>query len=447
MPKPPYKLKVSLMSVDLLSHTQKKVDDVSLFSATALGIGGMMGAGLYSLLGLASSHAGSHVPLAFLIGAIAASFSIYSYAKLGAAFPSSGGAATFTVMGFGPGIISGGINTFQYIAYLIAAALYAAGFVEYTNTLFGGDLSPLLLKCITAAIILICTFINLLGPSLVGKAEAAAIALVVISLLVFSAMGFHQANFNNFQMGSGSISGIAVAAGILYINFQGFGVVTNSSSAMKSPQKELPLAMFSALILVTVAYLAVSSAVVLLMPLGAIELHSGHVLADAAQIVAGKAGLMIISISALLACAAAVNATIFAASNIAADVAQKKMISSALGSSVLKTKFRALTISSVGVIFLALIFPLNEVGQMASLAFLLVYAVITYGHIRIYQQTGANPKILWCAILINMILFTALTISTAQTSPSSVIALLIALVASFGLEAFFRFKSSHHAAT
>ncbi|BDX21181.1 amino acid transporter [Polynucleobacter sp. TUM22923] len=435
------------MSIDLLSHIQKKVDDVSLFSATALGIGGMMGAGLYSLLGLASSHAGSHVPLAFLIGAIAASFSIYSYAKLGAAFPSSGGAATFTIMGFGPGIISGGINTFQYIAYLIAAALYAAGFVEYTNTLFGGDLSPLLLKCITAGIILTCTFINLLGPSLVSKAEAAAIALVVISLLVFSAMGFHQANFNNFQMSSGSISGIAVAAGILYINFQGFGVVTNSSSAMKSPQKELPLAMFSALILVTVAYLAVSSAVVFLMPLGAIELHNGHVLADAAQIVAGKAGLMVISISALLACAAAVNATIFAASNIAADVAQKKMISNTLGSVILKTKFRALSISSIGVIFLALIFPLNEVGQMASLAFLLVYAVITYGHIRIYQQTGANPKILWCAIVINMILFTALTISTAQTSPSSVIALLIALVASFGFEAFSRLKSNHHKAT
>lgn len=161
----------------------------------------MMGAGLYSLLGLASSHAGTYVPLAFLIGAIAASFSVYSYAKLGAAFPSSGGAATFTVMSFGPGIISGGINLFQYIAYLIAAALYAAGFVDYTNHLFGGNLSPTVIKMITAAVIFICTFINLLGPSLVGKAETLAIGLVVISLLVFSAMGFHQTNLQSFHMG------------------------------------------------------------------------------------------------------------------------------------------------------------------------------------------------------------------------------------------------------
>ena len=102
----------------------------------------MMGAGLFSLLGTASAHAGTHIPLAFLIGAIAASFSVYSYAKLGATFPSSGGAATFTVMSFGPGVISGGLNIFQYIAYLIAAALYAAGFAEYANTVLGGNLSP-----------------------------------------------------------------------------------------------------------------------------------------------------------------------------------------------------------------------------------------------------------------------------------------------------------------
>lgn len=431
------------MSTELLKQNPKQAKDISLFSATALGIGGMMGAGLYSLLGLASSHAGTHVPLAFLVGAIAASFSVYSYAKLGSAFPSSGGAATFTVMSFGPGIISGGINIFQYIAYVIAAALYAAGFVEYTNSLFGGDLSPIALKCITAALILICTFINLLGPSLVGKAEIFAIGLVVISLLVFSAMGFHQADFKTFQMGGGSIEGIAIAAGILYINFQGFGVVTNSSSAMKSPQKELPLAMFSALVLVTIAYVAVSTAVVVLMPPDSIQVNSGHVLAVAAQIVAGKLGFIVISISALLACAAAVNATIFAASNIAADVEQKIMISSALGSSVLKNNLRALSISSIGVIALALVFPLNEVGQMASLAFLLVYAAITYGHIRVSQKTGANPKILWCAIVINLTLFSSLMLSTIKSSPSSAIALLIALVGSFLIESLARLKSKH----
>jgi len=203
----------------------------------------------------------------------------------------------------------------------------------------------------------------------------------------------------------------------------------------------LPLAMFSALILVTIAYLLVSGAVVLLMPLSAIELHNGHVLAQAAKMVAGKLGFTVISISALLACAAAVNATIFAASNIAADLAQKNEVSNVLGKSVLTNNVRALTISSVGVIILALIFPLNEVGQMASLSFLLVYAAITYGHIRIHKKTGANPKYLWCAIAINVILFTALFMNILKTATSSAIALVIALIGSFGIEAFSRWRS------
>jgi hypothetical protein len=212
----------------LLKKPTKKTQGISLFSATALGIGGMMGAGLFSLLGAASLHAGTHIPLAFLVGAIAASFSVYSYAKLGATFPSSGGAATFTVMSFGPGIISGGINIFQFIAYLIAAALYAAGFSEYANTMMGGNLSPLEIKIISCSIVVLCAGINLLGTDIVGRAEILAIGFVVIALILFSVGGIHAANTISFSMSGGSIDGIAIATGILYINYQGFAVVTDA---------------------------------------------------------------------------------------------------------------------------------------------------------------------------------------------------------------------------
>ena len=394
-----------------------------------------MGAGLFSLLGTASAHAGSHIPLAFLLGAFAASFSVYSYAKLGATFPSSGGAATFTVMSFGPGVISGGLNIFQYIAYLIAAALYAAGFSEYANTLLNGSLSPLEVKIVGAGIVILCAAINLLGTNIVGKAETLAIGFVTLALLLFSIEGIHVADVGTFKMTDWSINGIAIATGILYINYQGFGVVTNSSNAMHEPQKELPLAMFSALILVTIAYVLVSTAVILLLSPAQIVLYSGHVLADAAQIVAGRIGFVVIGASALLACAAALNATIFAASNIAADVTRKNSISKVLGESILKTQLRALSMSALLVIALVLAFPLDVVGKMASLAFLLVYAAITYGHIRVRKQTGAKLWPLWAAIIINLSLFTTLFINVVESAPNSAIALGVALVGSFALEA------------
>jgi amino acid transporter len=422
----------------LLKKTGANGKEISLFSATALGIGGMMGAGLFSLLGTASAHAGTHIPLAFLIGAIAASFSVYSYAKLGATFPSSGGAATFTVMSFGPGVISGGLNIFQYIAYLIAAALYAAGFSEYANTMLGGSLSPLEVKIIGALIVAICAGVNLLGTQIVGRAETLAIGFVTIALLLFSAGGIHIAQVNHFEMSGGSLNGIAIAAGILYINYQGFGVVTNSSNAMREPQKELPLAMFSALVLVTIAYVLVSTAVILLLTPEKIQEFSGHVLAEAAQLVAGKIGFITIATSALLACAAALNATIFAASNIAADMATTSSISKALGATVLKTQARSLSASTVMVIALVLAFPLDVVGKMASLAFLLVYAAITYGHIKVRKQTGAKLWPLWTAIIVNLGLFATLFINVIQTAPNSAIALACALIGSFALEALSR---------
>lgn len=407
-----------------------------------------MGAGLFSLLGTASAHAGSHIPLAFLLGAVAASFSVYSYAKLGATFPSSGGAATFTVMSFGPGVISGGLNIFQYIAYLIAAALYAAGFSEYANTLFGGNLSPLEVKIVGAGIVILCAGINLLGTDIVGKAEMLAIGFVTLALLLFSVEGIHVANVETFHFSSWSLNGIAIATGILYINYQGFGVVTNSSNAMHEPQKELPLAMFSALILVTIAYVLVSTAAILLLSPAQMSLYSGHVLAEAAQLVAGKTGFVVIGASALLACAAALNATIFAASNIAADMARKSSVSKALSESVLKTELRALTVSSLLVIALVLAFPLDVVGKMASLAFLLVYAAITFGHIRVRKQTGAKLWPLWAAIIINLSLFATLLLNVIESAPGSAIALGCALIGSFALEAtsrkFLRRKLEPH---
>ena len=398
----------------------------------------MMGAGLFSLLGTASIHAGVHIPMAFLVGAIAASFSVYSYAKLGATYPSSGGAATFTVMCFGPGIISGGLNIFQYIAYLIAAALYAAGFSEYANTLMGNPFSPLEVKIIGAAIVAFCAGINLLGTSIVGRAETLAIGFVVLALLVFSAKGIHISKTSIFHSSDWSINGIAIAAGILYINYQGFGVVTNSSNAMKQPRKELPTAMFSALILVTIAYLLVSTATELLLTPAQMIEFNGHVLADAAQMVAGKTGFVVIGASALLACAAALNATIFAASNIAADMASKISISKTLGSTVLKTQLRALSYSALIVIVLVCAFPLDVVGKMASLAFLLVYAAITAGHLKVYKKTGAKVWPLWAAIIINLGLFATLFINVVETAPGSATALMGALIGSFALETGYR---------
>src|SRR3954464_3821128 len=108
---------------------------ITVSSATAIGVGGMMGAGLYTLVGLAAGTAGAWVPVAFLVGGVVAVFSVYSYAKLGACFPSRGGAAQFLIRCFGDGVIAGGLNVFQFLGWIIAMALYANGFAGYVRAL------------------------------------------------------------------------------------------------------------------------------------------------------------------------------------------------------------------------------------------------------------------------------------------------------------------------
>ncbi len=101
-----------------------RTGSITVASATAIGVGGMMGAGLYTLVGLASTTAGVWVPLAFLVGGAVTVFSVYSYAKLGAKYPSRGGAAQFLIRCFGDGVIAGGLNVFQFLGWIIAMALY-----------------------------------------------------------------------------------------------------------------------------------------------------------------------------------------------------------------------------------------------------------------------------------------------------------------------------------
>lgn len=410
---------------------------IKLAGATALGVGGMMGAGLFSLLGLASQHAGNQIATAFLLGACAAAFSIYSYARLGAAFPGSGGPANFTVAGFGPGWISGSLNVFQYLAYLVATALYAAGFAEYANALANESLPDWAMKLCAVSVVIVFSLINLLGTRTVGRAASIAMGFTIIALLVFSAVGLSGLKPGHVALPTHDWHGILVAAGILYVNYQGFGVVTNASGAMPNPARELPRAMFIALGIVTCIYVIVSLVTVGIWPTDMIEQDSGHVLATIARALWGTPGLALIGIAALLATAAAVNATVFAAAHIAKDTAQQGSLPQRLAHAE-KGIPNALIFSAALVVFMVVALPLAVIGQMASLAFLLTYSLVTIGHWRITHKTGARRLILAMAVGINLILFTLLFHSALLQSPVSAYALLGLLFGSGLMAGLFR---------
>src|ERR1700730_11330697 len=162
---------------------------IGLVAAVSIGIGGMVGAGIFSILGVVAHAAGNAMWLAFAVGGVVALLSTYSYAKLGAAFPSAGGAVHFLVKSFGDGILAGGLNLFMWAGYIISLALYASAFGSYAATFVGTAPSYLLLKSLAVGSVIALMLINAFGGRLMGRSETIIVAVKVAILVLFAAVG------------------------------------------------------------------------------------------------------------------------------------------------------------------------------------------------------------------------------------------------------------------
>src|SRR4051794_41629554 len=156
---------------------------IGMVAAVSIGIGGMVGAGIFSILGVVAQAAGNAMWLAFAIGGVVALLSTYSYAKLGATFPSAGGAVHFLVKGFGDGVLAGGLNLFMWAGYIISLALYATAFGGYAATFVTTAPSPVLLKSLAIVVVVLLAGVHALGAQILGRFQTGIVGIQV-SILV-----------------------------------------------------------------------------------------------------------------------------------------------------------------------------------------------------------------------------------------------------------------------
>ncbi len=418
---------------------------ISLAGAVSIGIGGMIGAGIFSILGVVAQAAGAAMWVSFLIGGFVALFSTYSYAKLGAKFPSAGGAVEFLVQGWGKGTISGGINIFMWIAYIISIALYAQGFSAYCMTFFTNTPSPLLLKSIAASIVILFTFINMLGASSVGKSEVVIVFIKVAILIMFAVTGLFFIHPDNLSISHWTnVENIFFGAGVLFIGYEGFGLVTNAAANMNNPQKSLPLALYLSVFIVIAIYIAVSITVVGTLSTAEINAAGDYALAEAAKPFLGTVGFKLIAIAALFSTASAINATLFGAANVSYMIARDGELPATFERKKWYGATGGLLITTLLVIIFVLFFNLSSVAMMGSGAFLLIYAAVNTGHLKILSQTGANKFIVILSLLLCLILFGILEIYTYKHAPLAVYTMISLLLGSFIFEKIYnKFKNKY----
>lgn len=408
---------------------------ISLPAAIAIGIGGMIGAGIFSILGVVAEASGSAMWLSFLIGGVIALFSTYSYAKLGARYPTAGGAVEFIVQGWGKGVMSGGVNLFMWIAYIISIALYAQGFSAYCLTFMTSVPSPWLAKAIAIGIVLLFAFINMLGAGSVGKAELLIVIVKVSILMLFAGVGLLYIQPSHLAISNMSgIESIFFGAGVLFIGYEGFGLITNAAADMVNPQKNIPKALYLSVLIVIAIYLAVSITVLGNLSIADIHAAGDQALAQAAKPFLGEFGFKLIAIAALFSTASAINATLFGAANVSYMIARDGELPATFARTEWRGATGGLLITSMLVIVFILFFDLAGVTMMGSGAFLLIYAAVNAGHLRILDETGARKSLVLTSLVLCLGLFMILEVYTYHHSPSAVYTMIALLAGSFIFE-------------
>jgi amino acid transporter len=417
-----------------------KPKGLSLAAAVSIGVGGMIGAGVFSIMGVVAGVSGTALPLSFAIGGVVALLAAYSYTKLGQRYPSVGGSVQFLVQGYGDGLRSGAINIFMYIAYVIAIALYANGFAAYAVTFFSENPGELVTKALAVGVVVGFAAVNFLGTRAMGRAETAIVAIKLTILVVFIVGGMLFIEADRLEpSGWAGVSDILFGAGVLFIGYEGFGLITNAAGEMRDPRRELPRAIYGAVAIVIAIYVLVAIAVIGNLSLSEIAASKDSALAEAAKPALGEFGFKLIAIAALLSTSSAVNATLFGAANVSYQIAKDGELPQSFTRKIWDRNVEGLFITTALVVLFVIAFDLGPIAMMGSAAFLLVYAAVNYGHLRIRADTGARASIIWLSLLTCLAMFVLLMIYIVEEQPAATwIALLAALALSVAIEWAYR---------
>jgi len=272
-----------------------------------------------------------------------------------------------------------------------------------------------------------------------GQAETAIVAIKVGVLVLFIAAGILFIEPDRLAPADwGEPQNLLFGAGILFIGYEGFGLITNAAGEMTNPRRELPRAIYLAVGIVILIYVLVAIVVIGNLSISALKAAEESALAEAAKPFLGQFGFTLIAIAALLSTSSAVNATLFGAANVSYQVAKDGELPQSFTRKVWSRNSEGLFITTALVIVFVVLFDLGPIAMMGSAAFLIVYAAVSLGHLRVHRQTGAKPAIIWASLITLLAMFVLLIIYIMSNQPAAALALIVTLAVSVLIEWAYR---------
>jgi len=407
---------------------------IGLLGAISIGIGGMVGGGIFAVLGEAVSLAHGATAVSFFLAGLVALLSAYAYAKLSTTYMSEGGTVVFIDNAFGDNILSGSINVMLWLSYIVTISLYATAFASYGATFFEHK-TPLLEHTLISVAILIPAVINFVSSSFVGKSEFVIVLLKVallvgIILVAAPYVEFSRLNPHNW----GTPISIVTAGMIIFVAYEGFELIANAAEDIKNPKRNLPLAFYASVVIVIVLYVAISIITVGNVDEASLMEAKDYALALAAKPSLGQTGFVIVSIAALLSTFSAINATIYGNARLGYTLAKEGQLPSQMAMEKGEVPFMGIVYTTVFSLILANSIDLNEIAIIGSAGFLLIFLVVNLSAYKLHKEIKANRFILAVASLFSFAALVTLLGHTYSSNPHAVIIFLGFVVISMVFE-------------
>ncbi len=370
---------------------------IELKEAISIGIGGMVGGGIFAVLGLAVSLSKGGTPIAFLFAGIVALITSYSYVKLSITYPDRGGTVRFVNQGFGRSIFSGGINNLLWVSYIIMLSLYASAFGAYAPNLFTIFNKTIDFHIYTSLIVILATGINYYSVTVVGKIESYAVIIKLVILLAFVVIGIYGL-FGNPNLSQLSISHweapIKLITGgmVIFVAYEGFELIANVAPDIKNPEKNVPKAYYYSVIFVILLYIIIAAVTVGSLPFNEIATAEDYVLAEATKPLLGKTGFTIITIAALISTFSAINASLYGGSRVSYEIAEDDELPHHLTSKLWNQPI-GLFITAIATLAIANLLNLESISTAGSVGFLLIFAIVNYVGFRLHKKINGNKII------------------------------------------------------
>jgi amino acid transporter len=402
--------------------------------AAFIGVGAMVGAGIFALLGAAGEVAGAAVWVSFLIAGVIAGLQGYSFAKLGARYPTAGGMLEYVAKGFGNGHFTGITSWLTYSANAIVTAMVAVSFGSYASAMFAGE-NKVWAKVFAALIIIVMTAVNVVGSELVAKAQTVIVYIVLGILTLFAVVTLVNMNPSLLApSGYPPFREIVSSVALTFFAFLGFGIITFTAKDLAKPARQLPRAMYLALGIATVIYIAIALGVFGTLTVEKVISSGGTALAVAAEPALGKAGYWLMSVTALFATAGATNAGLYPAEGLSERLAETGQFPPLMARKLGGRVSAGLLIEAAACLVLALVFKLDAIASIGSAVALLIFTLITAAHFRVRGETGASAVVLTIAIAAAGGVLLTFVFTTLIHEPASMVTLGIILVLSAGLD-------------